>query len=120
MTGREHVRMYANLKGLEAEHLEEIVSSKLAQCGLNEADSDKISSEYSGGMRRKLSVAIATVANPPVVVLDEPSTGMDPVSRREMWDLVKRLSEKGDTCILLTTHSMEVSERTNERTSGNI
>ena len=64
--------MYANLKGLEAEHLEEIVSSKLAQCGLNEADSDKISSEYSGGMRRKLSVAIATVANPPVVVLDEP------------------------------------------------
>lgn len=99
MTGREHVELYATIRGIPKEHVAIASASKLAEVGLSESDSDKLSSSYSGGMRRKLSVAIATVGNPEVsafvhcydsdmivilipfsstkiLFLDEPSTGM--------------------------------------------
>src|ERR1700759_3082574 len=66
---------------------------------------------YSGGNRRKLSVAIAMIGNPPVVFLDEPSTGMDPEARRFMWNVISRIStERKLSSIILTTHSMEEAE----------
>ena len=63
---------------------------------------------YSGGNKRKLSVAIAMIGNPPIVFLDEPSTGMDPMARRSMWDFIRQ-TMKG-RCVILTTHSMEECE----------
>ena len=66
-------------------------------------------------MKRKLSVAIATIGNPHIVFLDEPSTGMDPVSRRNMWNVIERLSKVGDTCIIITTHMMEEAEALSHR-----
>ena len=71
---------------------------------------DRVCGSYSGGNKRKLSLAIALVGSPAVVFLDEPSSGMDPVSRRHMWDIITR--ERSSRSIVLTTHSMEVhSER---------
>lgn len=66
LTGREHVELYATIRGIPKEHVATASASKLAEVGLSESDSDKLSSSYSGGMRRKLSVAIATVGNPEV------------------------------------------------------
>eukprot|EP01039_Chlorochromonas_danica_P018287 gene18287-21954_t len=68
----------------------------------------KISSSLSGGNRRKLSVAVATMHDPAVLFLDEPSTGMDPVARRFMWRVISRLSTR--CSVMLTTHSMEEAE----------
>jgi energy-coupling factor transporter ATP-binding protein EcfA2 len=67
---------------------------------------DRVCGSYSGGNKRKLSLAIALVGSPAVVFLDEPSSGMDPVSRRHMWDIITR--ERARRSIVLTTHSMEV------------
>ena len=66
---------------------------------------------YSGGNKRKLSVAIAMLGNPPIVFLDEPSTGMDPEARRFMWDVISRIATRRKrSSIILTTHSMEEAE----------
>lgn len=70
-----------------------------------------ISGTYSGGNKRKLSVAIAMLGNPPIVFLDEPSTGMDPEARRFMWNVISRISTlRKQSSIILTTHSMEEAE----------
>ena len=73
---------------------------------------------YSGGNKRKLSVAIAMVGNPPIVFLDEPSTGMDPEARRFMWNVISRISTlRKQSSIILTTHSMEEAEALSTRLS---
>lgn len=117
LTGTEHVRLYAEIKGVRKDSIEEAVRSKLDEVGLNEYDSDRLSSEYSGGMKRKLSVACATIGNPQIVFLDEPSTGMDPVSRRNLWNVISNmvtghtgLNPSKKTSVILTTHSMEECE----------
>jgi ATP-binding cassette subfamily A (ABC1) protein 3 len=69
------------------------------------------SKALSGGNKRKLSVAIAMLGNPPIVFLDEPSTGMDPEARRFMWDVISRITTRRKlSSIILTTHSMEEAE----------
>ena len=78
MTGQEHVELYAVIKGVPRDSLTEVVDTKLKEIGLSEFDSKRLSKEYSGGMKRKLSVACATIGQPQIVFLDEPSTGMDP------------------------------------------
>ena len=66
---------------------------------------------YSGGNKRKLQVAIALIGNPPVIFLDEPSSGMDPEARRFMWKIIERISKfKKYSSVILTTHSMEEAE----------
>lgn len=71
----------------------------------------KTAGTFSGGNKRKLSVAIAMLGNPPIVFLDEPSTGMDPEARRFMWNVISRISTKRkQSSIILTTHSMEEAE----------
>lgn len=64
----------------------------------------------SGGNKRKLSVAIAIIGNPQIILLDEPSAGMDPESRRFMWEVVARISNEKTSSIILTTHLMEEAE----------
>jgi len=112
LTGREHLRMYAAIKGIPAKLVDAAVNSKITEMSL-EKHADRLAGSYSGGNKRKLSVAVATIGAPPIVFLDEPSTGMDPVSRRFMWDVIARLaSNQGPnaTSIVLTTHSMEECE----------
>ena len=83
MTGRETIRMYASLKGVPKRQLDATVEHYIRVVGLAKYG-NKTSGSYSGGNKRKLSLAIALVGRPAVVLLDEPSTGMDPVSRRAM------------------------------------
>ena len=64
--------------------------------------------KYSGGMRRRISVALSTMGNPNVILMDEPTTGMDPVSRRHVWALIQKL--KTEKVILMSTHAMEEAE----------
>ena len=108
MTGREHLSFYGRIKGIR--NIREVVAEKLKSVGISDVDADKPTKSYSGGMRRKISFSIATIAAPPVVFLDEPSTGMDPVSRRKMWKTISEL----ECTMFLTTHSMEV-RRAKER-----
>jgi len=117
LTGTEHVRLYAAIKGVPSEIIDEAVTNKLDEVGLSQYDSDRLSCGYSGGMKRKLSVACATIGNPQIVFLDEPSTGMDPVSRRDLWNVISNmiaghesLDPKEKTSVILTTHSMEECE----------
>ena len=116
MTGREHVQLYAAIKGVPADFVQDAVDQKLSEVGLSEFDSDRVSSGYSGGMKRKLSVACATIGQPQLVFLDEPSTGMDPVARRDLWAVISEMVTGGNipdderTSVILTTHSMEECE----------
>jgi len=117
LTGTEHVSLYAAIKGVSSDSIDEAVRSKLDEVGLNEYDSERLSSKYSGGMKRKLSVACATIGNPQIVFLDEPSTGMDPVSRRDLWNVISNMvtghasmNPVEKTSVILTTHSMEECE----------
>ncbi|RYR51817.1 hypothetical protein Ahy_A06g026787 isoform D [Arachis hypogaea] len=72
---------------------------------------NKPSFTLSGGNKRKLSVAIAMIGDPPIVILDEPSTGMDPIAKRFMWDVISRIStRRGKTAVILTTHSMNEAQ----------
>jgi len=64
--------------------------------------------KYSGGMRRRISVALSTMGNPSIILMDEPTTGMDPVSRRHVWTLIQRL--KFEKSIIMSTHAMEEAE----------
>lgn len=117
MTGWEHIELYAVIKGVPRGLLKEVVASKLNEVGLSEFDGKRLSSGYSGGMKRKLSVACATIGAPQIVFLDEPSTGMDPVARRDLWKVISRMVtgkrnmlESEKTSVVLTTHSMEECE----------
>lgn len=108
--------LYAAIKGVPSEQLQDAVSAKLQEVGLSVVDSNRLSSSYSGGMKRRLSLACATIGNPHVVFLDECSTGVDPVARRDIWQLVMNMvnrpigSGEGGTSVILTTHSMEECE----------
>lgn len=116
MTGREHVELYASIKGIPKEFIKEAAAAKLQEVGLSDADSDRLSSGYSGGMKRRLSLACAMIGQPQIVFLDECSTGVDPVARREIWQLVsdmvigENVAEEEKTSVILTTHSMEECE----------
>jgi ABC-type multidrug transport system ATPase subunit len=79
---------------------------------LNLADHrEKAAGTLSGGNKRKLSVAMATLGNPPIILLDEPSAGMDPEARRFMWQVVANISQRDkNSAVIITTHSMEEAE----------
>src|SRR5690606_26664059 len=81
----------------------------LEQFGLEDA-ANRLVSSFSGGMRRRLDLAATLVAHPPVLVLDEPTTGLDPRSRNDLWDLLRELV-RGGTTILLTTQYLEEADR---------
>lgn len=107
LTGREHLLFYGRLKNLNGAPLRRAVDDGLRAVNLFDVGEDLVSS-YSGGMKRRLSVAIALMGDPRVVYLDEPSTGLDPSSRRLLWEVIKKARRK--TALVLTTHSMEEAE----------
>lgn len=110
LTAREHLTLYARIKGICEVDVSRVVDSKIAEMGLTEY-ADRSAGTYSGGNKRKLSVAIAMIGEPSIVFLDEPSTGMDPVARRFMWEIISDIVTKREKCsLILTTHSMEECE----------
>ncbi|XP_018436846.1 ABC transporter A family member 7 [Raphanus sativus] len=109
LTGREHLLFYGRLKNLRGSELKQAVEESLKSVNLFHGGvADKPAGKYSGGMKRRLSVAISLIGNPKVVYMDEPSTGLDPASRKNLWTVIKRA--KQNTAIILTTHSMEEAE----------
>ncbi|KAM6914527.1 phospholipid-transporting ATPase ABCA3 [Lycodopsis pacificus] len=108
MTGRETLSMYARLRGIPEKYVSGCVENVLRSL-LLEPHADKLVRSYSGGNKRKLSAGMALIGGPPVIFLDEPSTGMDPVARRLLWDAVTRTRESGKA-IVITSHSMEECE----------
>ncbi|XP_070027820.1 ABC transporter A family member 1 isoform X2 [Nicotiana sylvestris] len=110
LTVQEHLELYARIKGVPEYELEDVVMQKLLEFDLMK-HANKPSFALSGGNKRKLSVAIAMIGDPPIVILDEPSTGMDPIAKRFMWEVISRLStRRGKTAVILTTHSMNEAQ----------
>ncbi|XP_010457663.1 PREDICTED: ABC transporter A family member 10-like [Camelina sativa] len=109
LTGREHLLFYGRLKNIKGSALTKAVEESLKSVSLFDGGvADKPAGKYSGGMKRRLSVAISLIGNPKVVYMDEPSTGLDPASRKNLWTVIQRA--KQNTAIILTTHSMEEAE----------
>jgi len=108
LTGREHLEIYARLRGVREAEVGTMVSDLIRRLDLG-MYADKPSYTYSGGNKRKLSTAIALVAGPKLVLLDEPTTGMDPAARRFLWSVLSDVLANGQS-IILTSHSMEECE----------
>ena len=107
LTGREQLQLYARLRGIPRRYVAEVTWSLLEHLGLG-AICDRRCGSYSGGNKRKLSLAIALIGDPSVLFLDEPSTGMDPVSRRFTWSVISAVADSRS--VILTSHSMEEVE----------
>ncbi|MFD9904200.1 ATP-binding cassette domain-containing protein [Streptomyces sp. NPDC059063] len=107
LSGRENLQLMADLKRVGSGG--QLVDRLLERFDLQEA-ADKLSSTYSGGMRRKLDLAMTLVGNPQIIFLDEPTTGLDPRSRRTMWGIVRELVADGTT-IFLTTQYLEEADQ---------
>lgn len=110
VTVEQHLQYYARLKGILRARRAELIEDAIEKLNLKEYR-DKPAGSLSGGNKRKLSVAIAVLGNPPIILLDEPSAGMDPEARRFMWRVVAQISsQRKQSAVILTTHSMEEAE----------
>uniref|UniRef100_A0A674B1I3 P-type phospholipid transporter n=1 Tax=Salmo trutta TaxID=8032 RepID=A0A674B1I3_SALTR len=108
LTGREHLEFYAVLRGVPEKEVCEVAEWGIRKLGLVKYV-DKAAGSYSGGNMRKLSTAMALIGGPPVVFLDEPTTGMDPKARRALWNCIHSVIKEGRS-VVLTSHSMEECE----------
>ena len=110
MTVYENLEFYSKIKGVDPNKLSEIIKAMIESMTLTKY-TKKLAGRLSGGNKRKLSVAISMICNPPIVLLDEPSTGMDPEARRFMWAVIHKLTSKSDSnCVIMTTHAMDEAE----------
>ena len=109
LTGRENIRMIGSLYGIRRKDLARLGDQLLEQFSIADA-ADRVVKSYSGGMRRRLDLAVSLLASPPVLFLDEPTTGLDPRSRSELWDVLRGLVERGTT-LLLTTQYLEEADQ---------
>lgn len=108
LTGRELLVMFARLRGVPEEHIENIVNEAIQQMDLTK-HCDRLAGTYSGGNKRKLATCLALIGNPSIVFLDEPTSGMDPGARRFLWNVLSAVTRSGKS-IILTSHSMEECE----------
>jgi ABC-2 type transport system ATP-binding protein len=109
LTGRENIRMIGGLYGIRRKDLARLGDQLLEQFAIADA-ADRVVRSYSGGMRRRLDLAVSLLASPPVLVLDEPTTGLDPRSRSDLWDVLRGLVKQGTT-LLLTTQYLEEADQ---------
>jgi ABC-2 type transport system ATP-binding protein len=109
-TGRENMLLQGRLYDMAGRPLEERVDGLLERFGLAEA-ARRVTRTYSGGMQRKLDVAMGLIHRPEVLFLDEPTTGLDPEARADMWNEIERLAAEEGLTILLTTHYLEEADR---------
>jgi ABC-2 type transport system ATP-binding protein len=108
LTGRENLLMIGRLYHLGVRDIKRRTQELLELFDLVEA-ADRVVKTYSGGMHRRLDLAVSLIASPPIIILDEPTTGLDPRSRLIMWDIIKQLVASGTT-ILLTTQDMDEAD----------
>jgi daunorubicin resistance ABC transporter ATP-binding subunit len=113
LTGRENLRLIGLLTQMETSEIMPRAAELLQRFRLDEA-ADRPLRTYSGGMRRRLDIAAALVPRPPVLFLDEPTTGLDLLSRNELWDMIRELVDEGTT-VLLTTQYLEEADKLAER-----
>jgi ABC-2 type transport system ATP-binding protein len=111
LTGRENLVLVAQLRHLKDAGA--IADDLLRRFALTDAGSRRVAT-YSGGMRRRLDIAMSLIGNPPVIFLDEPTTGLDPQARIEVWQAVRKLAEQGTT-VLLTTQYLDEAEQLADR-----
>uniref|UniRef100_A0A8C7ZM90 P-type phospholipid transporter n=1 Tax=Oryzias sinensis TaxID=183150 RepID=A0A8C7ZM90_9TELE len=108
LTGREHLELYARLRGVPEESVSKVAQWGVRKLGLTQYAEQKAGG-YSGGNKRKLSTAISLIGAPPVIFLDEPTTGMDPKAKRFLWNCIHSVTKEGKA-VVLTSHSMEECE----------
>jgi ABC-2 type transport system ATP-binding protein len=113
LTGQENLQLMADLKRLGSGEAKRVVTDLLERFDLTES-AQQLASTYSGGMRRKLDLAMTLVDRPEIIFLDEPTTGLDPRSRRTMWDIIRHLVADGVT-IFLTTQYLDEADRLADR-----
>ncbi|MFI7147601.1 ABC transporter ATP-binding protein [Nonomuraea sp. NPDC050022] len=111
LSGRENLVLVARLRHLKKPG--KIADDLLARFSLTDAGGRKVAT-YSGGMRRRLDIAMSLIGNPPIIFLDEPTTGLDPQARIEVWQAVKELADRGTT-VLLTTQYLDEAEQLADR-----
>ncbi|MFD5146210.1 ATP-binding cassette domain-containing protein [Streptomyces sp. NPDC058401] len=109
LTGAENLRLFARLAGLRGRAARDRAGELLEEFGLTEA-ADRVAGTWSGGMRRRLDLAAGLVTRPRVLFLDEPTTGLDPAAREQIWTAVRDLAREGTT-VLLTTQYLEEADR---------
>jgi ABC-2 type transport system ATP-binding protein len=113
-TGRENLRLQGQIHGLRGAAVEQRAQELLERFGLADA-ADRVARGYSGGMQRRLDIAMALVHDPAVLFLDEPTTGLDPEVRADMWSEIARLARERGKTVLLTTHYLEEADQLAER-----
>lgn len=109
MTVEENLRFYASIYGLSGRRRKERISEVLDQSSLRERER-QLAGTLSGGWKQRVALASSTIHEPPLLFLDEPTAGVDPVSRRDFWDQIHRIAKRGTT-VLVTTHYMDEAER---------
>ncbi len=111
LTGRENLKYFGMLRGLRGRKLDERIEEVLGLVGLKELGAaDKLYEEYSLGMKARLALARALLHNPPVLILDEPTIGLDPMSARTIRELLVKLAREEEKTVLITTHNMFEAE----------
>jgi len=109
LTVRQHLMLYAAMKGVKSSKQDSWARSVAATVGLGSEDLfHRQASALSGGMRRRLSIAVALLSKPSCLFLDEPTTGLDPEMKRSIWNIIERMRQ--DRCVILTTHAMDEAE----------
>ncbi|HEV8461869.1 MAG TPA: ATP-binding cassette domain-containing protein [Gaiellaceae bacterium] len=109
LTGREHLRLQASLHGITGTARTELIGRLLDRVGLTQAGDRKVRT-YSGGMKRRLDLALSLIHDPSILFLDEPTTGLDPQSRTALWDEVGRLARDEGVTVFLTTQYLEEAD----------
>ena len=109
LSGREHLRLQASLHGIRGQRRDGLMEELLARVGLTSAGDRKVRT-YSGGMKRRLDLALALIHGPSILFLDEPTTGLDPQSRTALWEEVRRLSHDEGVTVFLTTQYLEEAD----------
>jgi ABC-2 type transport system ATP-binding protein len=109
LTGREHLRLGASLHAIGGLRRKELIERLLDRVGLTQAGDRKVRT-YSGGMKRRLDLALALIHDPSILFLDEPTTGLDPQSRSALWDEVARLAREEGVTVFLTTQYLEEAD----------
>jgi ABC-2 type transport system ATP-binding protein len=115
MTSRELLMLQSELFGTPRDEARTIAERLLKTVGLDDVDPKKRSGAYSGGMKRRLDLALALVHDPRILFLDEPTTGLDPASRADIWEEVRRLNDELGMTIFLTTQYLEEADRLADR-----
>lgn len=113
LTGRENIELYGEFHGMSKAELKERVEMLIEKIGMKD-HADRKAKEYSGGMIRRVSMAMSLVHEPRIALLDEPTVAMDPIARRVIWDFIRELKNKG-IAIILTTHYMEEAQEICDR-----